>query len=574
MLPDILKNTEVGRTISNSEESENDEELNKSINDFGKNKIVKPPTVKEKKSKKEIINEKRNKLSNLMKESVSSLNNLEIKKSKKSYNFVPRGNFGVGMKMISGFKQPYREDLHSSIQINSKQKEKMNKILNLKIENTKKRYTQPLENNIKTKIATNIESNKSLKGIEFNYTESEKSIQTIKLEQNIENEKNSSYPMTINSLPLSLKKKIIKRIKNTNKNKNNKEIISKKNINKYKIDHFSIEINNNNNITNDDSYNNKNNYNNLSNFNISNNIISTENDTNNNINNISNIKYKRSKSVQKNNNLIIKDKYMSPKYRQNIINSNSIRKMFKSHIYNKTEKQSAKQNLARLKLSSKNFDIKSPKTILSPSKKLSLTQHNLPKYDDSLNKNNILYNDNLSSTSADSFEIKRSYQNINKISGGSYIKDKKLQMKTIRYIKKYKNENQKVKLLKTLFTGNFDIMKNHKEEQNQFKKIENTIRAVKTKMSDIILKKKKDKQKEKNIKKNYFKNNHNMIKSNKSNSPKNKVKRKSDKKQLTLNFGGDMNNISLRLNSFSINPNETIGKLNISNDEIKLSNIS
>ena len=93
-------------------------------------------------------------------------------------------------------------------------------------------------------------------------------------------------------------------------------------------------------------------------------------------------------------------------------------------------------------------------------------------------------------------------------------------------------------------------------------------------MSDIILKKKKDKQKEKNIKKNYFKNNHNMIKSNKSNSPKNKVKRKSDKKQLTLNFGGDMNNISLRLNSFSINPNETIGKLNISNDEIKLSNIS
>ena len=565
MLPDILKNARIGNTLSNNSESENNKALNKSITEFAKNPILKPSTIK--KSKKEIINEKRNIISNLMKEKASSLNNLNIRKPKRSLNFLQRGNFGLGMKMLSGFNQSYIDFLYSPKNTNSKQKEDINKIINIKLENTKKRYSQPLIRNAKTTIKSNFESNKSLKEIEFNYSESQKSKKTIKLNQSIEDSKNL-YPITIHSLPKSLKKKIKKRIKN-------KKVILK-HINNYKIEHISIEINNNNATKNDENINNKYNKNNFSNCNISNiNNNSTVNDTNNNTNNMSIIKYDkydRINSERKNNNLIIKDKNINPKNKKNILNSNSNnnKKRFKTLSFKKTGKQSTKQSLLRINLTTKNLNIKSPKTI-SAYNKFTLSHRISPKH---FNKINFLYNDDLSSTSVNSFEIKRSYKNINQLSGGRYIKDKKFQKKTGKFIRNFKKEKQKIERLKTLLTNNFDNINNNKGEKNQFKKIENTIKAVKTKMSDIILKKKKDKQKEKNIKKNYFKNNHNMIKSNKSNSPKNKVKRKSDKKQLTLNFGGDMNNISLRLNSFSINPDETIGKLNISNDEIKLSNIS
>ena len=46
MLPYILKNTDVGRSITNNEGNDNDEELDKSINEFSKNKIAKLSKIK------------------------------------------------------------------------------------------------------------------------------------------------------------------------------------------------------------------------------------------------------------------------------------------------------------------------------------------------------------------------------------------------------------------------------------------------------------------------------------------------------------------------------------------------
>ena len=89
-------------------------------------------------------------------------------------------------------------------------------------------------------------------------------------------------------------------------------------------------------------------------------------------------------------------------------------------------------------------------------------------------------------------------------------------------------------------------------------------------MNDIILKKKKKKQKEIN----YIKNENNLIKYNLSNSPKNKNNKKPEKKQLSLDVNADMSNSTLRLNSFSINQDETLGKLNIDNNNIKIFDIS
>ena len=205
---------------------------------------------------------------------------------------------------------------------------------------------------------------------------------------------------------------------------------------------------------------------------------------------------------------------------------------------------------------------------------------------------------NLSYTSAGSFEIKRSYKNLNQISGGRYIKDIKFQHKTIKFIKNYDNEkNKKIKNIKTIL--NKTIMKPTKEVNN-YKNLENTIKAVKTRMSDIILKKKRqsrlqekldnimNEDKKTEYKKAKYRNSSilkpNFLK-NRLSKPnilgsqnkalelsnitpvKNKNKKKLAKKQLSIENHIINNSSSIRLNS-SINPDETLEKLNISNNDI------
>ena len=106
------------------------------------------------------------------------------------------------------------------------------------------------------------------------------------------------------------------------------------------------------------------------------------------------------------------------------------------------------------------------------------------------------------------------------------------------------------------------ITRNKEEENNNFKLFEKTIKKVKTKMSDILLKKKKE-----TIKDNKTERNNNIIKSCLSNSPNIKNKKKLVKKYLSIGSENNNDN-SLNLNSLIINPDETISKLNYSNNEL------
>ena len=206
----------------------------------------------------------------------------------------------------------------------------------------------------------------------------------------------------------------------------------------------------------------------------------------------------------------------------------------------------------------------------------------MSKLNGDFDKKSNLIIDELSSTSVESFQIKRSYKNLNQESGGVYIKSKKLQNKTIKFIKDFENNNKpqkkkKEKGLKGRLTSNFDIqslMNANKEEEDQFKKLENAVRRVKTKMSNILLKQKRKTQK--NL--NQISNQRESLKMNNKReslklnypSPRGK-KKKSIRKKLTSNSFNENNNFTgsnLKLNNLYINQDDTLTKLNLSNNEI------
>ena len=117
-------------------------------------------------------------------------------------------------------------------------------------------------------------------------------------------------------------------------------------------------------------------------------------------------------------------------------------------------------------------------------------------------------------------------------------------------------------------------MNANKEEENKFKKLENAVRRVKTKMSNILLKQKRRTQK--NL--NQISNRKESLKMNNKReslklnypSPRGK-KKKSIRKKLSLNSFNENNNFTgsnLQLNNLYINQDDTLTKLNLSNNEI------
>ena len=107
------------------------------------------------------------------------------------------------------------------------------------------------------------------------------------------------------------------------------------------------------------------------------------------------------------------------------------------------------------------------------------------------------------------------------------------------------------------------MVKGNNEEDN-FKKIENNIRTVKIRMTNYIKKKKKEKEK-----KNMYKS----IKTNVTLSQKDINKKKLTKKQLSLGNkieNTKFNSSTSMLNSLNMNPNETLAKLNCSNNDLKI----
>ena len=438
-------------------------------------------------------------------------------------------------------------------------------------------------NEIRSFLSIKNEDNKAIKNNAFNNDDSEKrSNKTIKLKLE-DKESKGKEPITLNDLPESFQNIIRNKIHNEN-NFDNKD-------NKFKIEHISIEINNSNNNANysnnnsffDSSY--LNNINNMNYLNI-NNQTKTYYGINKSITNknkSNNIKYLKSISYNQNDDKNTKNRSYSPKTLKVNKKKTKVKKKVTNSVKNKDislkiNKELTNQESTRLTMtpfySSNIFSQMNNTNNLSLMNKIqrssiSDNKNVLLKLNREFDKKINLVSDDLSSTSAESFQIKRSYKNLNQESGGAYIKNKKLQNKIIKFIKEFDNnktgKKKKEKLVRGHLTETFDLqnlMKGNKEEENQFKKLEKAVRSVKTKMSHILLKKKRKTQKNLNV------NQRESLKLNLA-SPRNRKKR--PKKQISLNTYNENNHFNssnMQLNCLSINPDDTLSKLNSSNNEV------
>ena len=431
-------------------------------------------------------------------------------------------------------------------------------------------------------------TNQSLKNYTFNNSDCEKeSNKTIKIKSG-DKESIGKDPITLNDLPELLKNKLKNRIRN-NQMLTNID-------NNFKIEHITIEINNyidktanysnnnslfdnsNQNTTNNMSYLNINRY---KNFNKTFNSEVSQSISNNEKINLRN--YTKSSSYNQNNNMSKKNqingktlKFNKKKIKKGVSNSVKNKEYIPKIKADYTNQNSTRLTLTPLYSSNIISQMNNTYNLSSKNKfkRSSFTDNKniMSKINGELDKKSNLFIDDLSSTSVESFQIKRSYKNLNQESGGTYIKNKKMQQQTIKFIKEFENNKtkkiKKEKSLKERLTGNFDIqnlIKPNKEEDNQFKKLENAVRRVKTRMSNILLKKKRKTQK--NL--NQISNQRESLKAN-SPSPRAK-KKKTVKTKFSLNSfkeNYNYNSSNLQLNNLSINADDTLSKLNLNNNEI------
>ena len=253
----------------------------------------------------------------------------------------------------------------------------------------KKRNLKKKIKKIKTKIKSNVALKENFKDINFNFSESDDSIETVKVKEN-EN-RSSSSPTTIKTLPKSLVNSIKARIQNRDLNEKSENILEENNI--------FICINNNCNCGNNFiNINNSNIINNMHNAKKMNRNYSSSNVTFDNMFNC--------KNKEENNS--IKSKEVSFKYKKSNLTSVSLYNMKKFNNVSFSNGLNNHKKEVKSTLKNTNFDT-----------------------------------ENLFSTSVESFEIKSSYRNLNQATEGKYIKDEKLQEKTIKYIKEYNHKNTK-----------------------------------------------------------------------------------------------------------------------------------
>ena len=598
MLPNIFNNN-----ISVSElNNEIDEKINKTIKEF-KSELKKVSTQLGMKTKyeltKEIINKERRKMKSLNLNSNVNINKKRIRPQHRSLNVLQMRS--IGANIMGSFNPNYKNDFYlSKISPYLTRKDVSNIIYN-KIKDEKKKLSEKMKksesnnsnevnneikiNEIEPVVEAKVESDKTLKHVNSNHTDNEKeSNKTVKLKLS-ENGSWDKEPITINNLSEELQKIIKNRIENDQMLKNNE--------NKLKIEHIYIEINNYKNninyIYNNSFFDNSkiNTSNNLSNFNIKN--CKSENkafndeisQTINDYEKSNNKNYQKSSSYNHKNKDKKKKKDSNPKTLKFNKRKNGKKALSflpkNNEIKSKIKKEGTEKNSSELSLSpinsSKIFAKLNTSMHISPNHKYQRSSVNnkniLLKLTKEMETNNNFSSDNLSATSADSFHIKRSYKNLNQASGGKYIKNRKMQIKTIKFIKEFEINKKKELDLRSRLTGTFDIHNlikgNKEEEENQYKKLENTIKSAKTKMSDILLKKKK--KPKINLNNPYKDQNNN---SNIANSPSPKKGRsKLALKMISLNSESENNNSSkLPMISLSMNPDDTLSKLNCSNNEI------
>jgi hypothetical protein len=540
-MPDILKKTAIAKSLINDK----DLEIDDSVDDFSNKYLffrmaTKKAGPKEKKKKPTFIFS-----SSISNKEIFSLNNRNMKLT--SFNLAPQIN--SGKNLFKGFKQQYLDDYYSLNKFPAKS-EGLSEIPHIKSELENSDHNDIIKSarkEFQTKIKSNVDlddSNKSFEGINFDYTGSEESIKTVKIDHEV-----NLWPKTLNDLPISLKY----RIKNTIDYNNAINGYSN-----YKIENIRIEIindkkndENENTITINNDKNNRTDgsKNSLIFFNSNINSIHENKEYNNNetINNgkdYNNLKTEPENKINFNSVIKIHNKIKKKKKRE------------KSEQLQKSTKSNSKLSLSPMHSSYFFSHIMNGTHNYSRSFQREITNSIMEKsHEHDTLKNTVTFTQNLSENYISSFVIKSSYQNLNQASKGKYIKDKKLQEKTIKYIK--------LKTIKTRLTQKLDLqtlMKANSEVTN-YKKLENTIKNVKTRMTNLIKKKRLEKEAK------TF-----CIKKKLSLSPRIKTKKRLTKLNQTVskvnnNNNNEFNNSNSLLNSLSYNPNETLAKLNCSNND-------
>ena len=487
---EILKNAQ-----NKNEINEIDEEINNTIKEFDSQILIK---------QEGIIGKKKKKLNKLFTTTESN-----SKKNKNKFNLYNTNIKGTAIN--KGIKNTFLENFNlegtinnyhftNSIKGNNKLNfKKIKKNKKERIINNKKKKKKKKKKKIKTIISSNVMSNMNLKGYNFDFSESDESIKTVKINEE-NNESFESSPNTIKILPQSLINLLITKI-------NYQQLLNHKEnsvLNSRKIESIN---NNNNNLINNNFIN----------------IIGKNSDNKNQskININSNIKSKFMSSSGFTFDNIINKQYKTEKELNNIDSE-------EKSSYSKKNPQFKKSNYSRIKsirdtlTPEKNF---TPKNLgkgnnigtfsqnhFNNYQKCSITNNNiLLKLDENiLNKNYSFNLDSLSSTSAESFQIKRSYKNINEVTNGAYIKEKKFQNDTLQFILDYKNNKNKMQLKRKKSNSTLDVRESRKNIGN-FLSFENNIKHVKSRMSIYLNQKIKlfNKKTLNNKRKSHFKQNSN-----------------------------------------------------------------
>ena len=402
-----------------------------------------------------------------------------------------------------------------------------------------KHKTKKIKKNIR-KIKSSIKKNISMKcnskNINFNSTESDDSMKTEEIKE-LGNDSYTKGPNTIKVLPESLINSLNRKIKSQQfpikKKINYKEdqlFFSKKDIKK------EIKKNEkNNNIFNSSIYDIIKKERNINSFNFK--KIKKNNKTN--------YRYKKNSFSNFHRNNILNEHISLPFTSPQILSPKIKNNKYENFIFNN---QKNREEL----IFNKNYLNKELKT-------------------DKINKEfinkNISFNiENLSSTSVESFEIKRSYKNLNQVTKGEFIKDIKFQKDALKFIYNYKKEERKInnKLKRnSKSTLDLKIIKNKdKNQKNNFNEFKKSIKSVGEIMTKFFLKK-NDKNKKNNI---------NSIKIDDKSFSSKKLRNKSTKKELSIISNLDNNQI---FNSNNINYyDDTLGKFNNTYDNYKIGKLN
>ena len=417
------------------------------------------------------------------------------KQEKTLVNFIKQTHL-INSEMLDEFLDSQFDDneiiKNIKININDSNASSNFTLKNMITKKHKHKHKQRKQSSVQTKIITNCKMDIPLKGITFNYSESDESIETVKIEEKNDNNLQSNEPNTIKALPQSLinilKMKIqYQKLLNQKENTESKVVnyqkesnimdsgISVNNINNencvknntltssnFNINSTINDFITNNNITNIDKiqsncfYYNKNVKNSNQNIQMLNNISSgnslqekNKNSNNafniNNLNNNNNNLLHNSSSITSNQELVNKKRINLVKnfsIRDSLAPFDTINSNFSHDIIVETNENNNDNN--KIKIINNSRRPSKFKNVVNKKKLRVYNGCNITNNNFLLKLNDSLINGsfNFDCTNVESFEISASYDNINEMAGGIYIENYKFQKEIKKVIKTLKIQNK------------------------------------------------------------------------------------------------------------------------------------